>query len=117
SSRAEPPAHLPTLNWATKLDELPTSRCVVVGTTAKWSLISFDKHDPFDLVVVDEAWQMDWASFMLLGQVAGRFVLIGDPGQIPPTVRIDVRRWETSPRAPHQAAPELILADPSIDKV
>ena len=39
--------------------------------------------------------------------------MIGDPGQIPPVVTIDVRRWETSPRAPHEAAPEVVLADPS----
>jgi hypothetical protein len=42
-----------------------------------------------------------------------RFLLIGDPGQIPPVVPIDVRRWETSPRAPHEAAPEVVLAEPS----
>ncbi len=38
-------------------------------------------HDPFDVVFVEEAWQMGWADFMLLGQVAERFVLIGDPGR------------------------------------
>ena len=48
---------------------------------------------------------------MLLGQVADRFVLIGDPGQIPPVVSVDVLRWETSPRPPHVAAPRLILQD------
>jgi hypothetical protein len=39
-----------------------------------------------------------WADFMLLGQVAERFVLIGDPGQISPVVSVNVSRWETSPR-------------------
>ena len=38
------------------------------------------------MLFVEEAWQMAWADFMLLGQVAPRFVLIGDPGQIPPVV-------------------------------
>ncbi len=52
---------------------------------------------------------MSWANFMLLGQVAPRFVLIGDPGQIPPVVTIDAARWETAPRAPHRPAPELVL--------
>jgi hypothetical protein len=51
---------------------------------------------------------------MLLGRVSARFVLIGDPGQIPPTVTIPVERWETSPRAPHQAAPELLSNDPAV---
>ena len=48
-----------------------------------------DLHDEFDVLFVDEAWQLAWADFMLLSQVAGRFVLIGDPGQIPPVVTID----------------------------
>jgi hypothetical protein len=57
---------------------------------------------------------MAWADFMLCSQVSERFVLIGDPGQIPPVVAIDAKRWETSPRAPHHAAPDLILEDPHI---
>lgn len=57
---------------------------------------------------------MTWSDFLFCGQVAGRFVLIGDPGQIPPVVPIPVERWETSPRAPHQPAPELLLEDPEV---
>lgn len=110
------PGDLPEIvNWAEGADELPPAECVVVGTTAKWSLVR--NLDPFDFLFVDEAWQMAWADFMLLSQVAPRFVLIGDPGQIPPVVSIPVERWETSPRAPHHPAPEVILADPSLNKL
>lgn len=69
-----------SIEWETETNALPSTKCIVVATTAKWSLINM--HDPFDLVFVEEAWQMGWADFMLLGQVAERFVLIGDPGQI-----------------------------------
>jgi hypothetical protein len=86
---------------------LPSDRCIVVGTTAKWGLIAL--ATPFNVLFVEEAWQMAWADFMLLGQVAPRFVLIGDPGQIPPVVSIDASRWETAPRPPHRPAPELVL--------
>jgi hypothetical protein len=86
---------------------LPMAPCIVVGTTAKWGLIELAVA--FDVLFVEEAWQMSWANFMLLGQVAARFVLIGDPGQIPPVVTIDTARWETAPRAPHRPAPELVL--------
>jgi hypothetical protein len=86
---------------------LPSGPCIVVGTTAKWGLIELVAA--FDVVFIEEAWQMDWADFMLLGQVASRFVMIGDPGQIPPVVSIDASRWETAPRGPHRAAPELVL--------
>jgi len=107
------PAGWPTaVTWVTDTGALPTRPAVVVATAAKWGLVNL--AHPFDILFLDEAWQLSWADFMLLGQVAGRFVLIGDPGQIPPVVTIDVSRWETAPRPPHRAAPEVILADPTI---
>lgn len=112
---AEPKASGPKIQWVTDKSELPAGGCVVVSTVAKWSLTEIML--PFDVVLVDEAWQMSWADFMLLGQVSERFVLIGDPGQIPPVVSIPVHRWETSPRAPHQPAPELILADTGVARI
>lgn len=92
--------------------ELPPGACVVVATTAKWA--STKDVPEFDVLLVDEAWQMPWADFMLLAPVAPRFLLVGDPGQIEPTVTIAVPRWETSERAPHRAAPAVILGDASI---
>jgi hypothetical protein len=89
--------------------ELPAGRCIVVGTSAKWGMLG-DLAE-FDVMFVEEAWQLAWADFMHLGRFAGRFVLIGDPGQIPPVVTIETGRWETAPRPPHRAAPELILAE------
>jgi hypothetical protein len=91
--------------------DLDSGPCIVVGTTAKWGLVQLAQ--PFDVLFVEEAWQMSWVDFMLLGQVAPRFVLIGDPGQIPPVVSIDASRWETAPRPPHRPAPELILREHS----
>ncbi|MFH1434512.1 MAG: AAA domain-containing protein [Pseudomonadota bacterium] len=90
--------------------DLPPQRAsIVVGTIAKWGFV--EVQDPYDFLVIDEAWQMSWASFMPCNSVAARFVLIGDPGQIPPVVTIDTSRWETSPRAPHRPVPDIILAD------
>jgi len=108
-----PPAGFPvSVSWLTATAELPTSAGVTVATTAKWSLT--DVGSPFDLLAVDEAWQMSWADLMQCALLSERFLMIGDPGQIPPVVSIDVRRWETSPRAPHEAAPEVVLAEPSL---
>ena len=95
--------------WETETKELPSGPTVVVGTAAKWGMVNICQV--FDVMLVDEAWQMAWADFMLLGQVASNFVLIGDPGQIPPVVTIEVSRWETAPRPPHFPAPQAILAD------
>lgn len=102
----------PAVRWVTDKRDLPSGHSVAVGTTAKWSLT--DIADPYDLLAVDEAWQMSWADLMQCATVSGRFMMIGDPGQIPPVVAIDVQRWETSPRAPHRAAPEVVLGDDAL---
>jgi hypothetical protein len=101
--------------WVTDKRELPVGPGVTVATTAKWSLT--DIGSSYDLLAIDEAWQMSWADLMQCSMVSDRFLMIGDPGQIPPVVPIDVRRWETSPRAPHQAAPEVVLAESALELV
>lgn len=88
--------------------DLPTGPCIVVANTSKWG---FTQSAEFDVLLIDEAWQIAWADFLLLRGIAGRFILIGDPGQIPPVVSIDTERWETSPNAPHIPTPELLLGD------
>jgi hypothetical protein len=114
SSAHIPPRDLPRgVRWETRATHLPYQPSVVVATAAKWGLAQLTS--PFDGVFVDEAWQLGWADFMLLGQVSARFVLIGDPGQIAPVVAVDVSRWETAPLPPHEAAPEVILKSRSRD--
>lgn len=106
-----PPGGFPvSVQWVTDKAGLPTAPGVTVSTTAKWALT--DTSLPYDLLAVDEAWQMGWADLMQCALLSENFMMIGDPGQIAPVVTIDVRRWETSPRAPHVAAPEIVLAEP-----
>jgi hypothetical protein len=113
SGGSQPPAEFPgAVPWVTDKAELPHGAGVTVATTAKWSLT--DIVVPYDLLAVDEAWQMAWADLMQCALLSERFLLIGDPGQIPPVVTVDVKRWETSPRAPHAAAPEVVLNEPSL---
>lgn len=107
------PADFPaTVPWLVEKALLPTGASITVSTTAKWALT--DLAMPFGLLAIDEAWQMGWADLMQCATLSDRFLMIGDPGQIPPVVTIDVRRWETSPRAPHKAAPEVLLAEPTL---
>ncbi|MFM9084035.1 MAG: AAA family ATPase [Actinomycetota bacterium] len=91
---------------------LPGGPCIVVGTVAKMGLV--DIVNLHDLLFIDEAWQMTWADFLTLRDVAQRYVMIGDPGQIPPTVTIEVDRWEVSPVAPHAPAPDVVLNNPEL---
>lgn len=102
----------PSVLVVSKTNALPGGPGVVVGTVAKWSVTNVTT--PYDLFAVDEAWQMSWADLMQCALLSESFLLIGDPGQIPPVVTIDVRRWETSPRAPHLAAPTVILDEPGL---
>lgn len=104
-----------SVSWTSDKRRLPRGPCVVVATVAKWTLTELVR--PYHVLFVDEAWQMAWVDFMLCAKVAPCFVLIGDPGQIPPVVPIPAQRWETSPRAPHHPAPEVILADPGIPRL
>jgi hypothetical protein len=104
-----------SVGWITDKRELPTGSGVTIATTAKWSVT--DLSGPYDLLAIDEAWQMSWADLMQCALVSERFLMIGDPGQIPPVVTVDVRRWETSPRAPHKAAPDVVLTEPALDSV
>lgn len=114
SKGSKPPAGFPSaVQWISARADLPTSPGVTVGTTAKWSLT--DVEHPYDLLAIDEAWQMSWADLMQCALLSESFLMIGDPGQIPPVVTIDVRRWETSPRAPHLAAPAVVLSEPSLE--
>ena len=116
SSGLKAPDDFPaSVHWVTDKKELPHGPGITVATTAKWSLT--DLAAPYDLLAIDEAWQMSWADLMQCALVSAKFLMIGDPGQIPPVVPIDVRRWETSPRAPHEAAPEVVLAEPTLESV
>lgn len=92
---------------------LPDGPCVVVSTVSKLALTDF--ANSFDLLYVDEAWQMAWADFLPLRHAADRYVLIGDPGQIPPTVAIEVDRWEATPFPPHAPAPDLLLRNDQLE--
>ncbi len=104
-----PPDIPVTTNWVRESSALPARPSVTVSTTAKWGLVDID---PFDLVLVDEAWQMTYVDLALLASISERFVLIGDPGQIPPVVTTRTERWETSPLPPHRPAPDILLRRP-----
>lgn len=94
---------------------LPDGASIIIGTVAKLGLVEI--VTPYDVLFIDEAWQMTWADFLTLRDVSDRYIMIGDPGQIPPTVTITVDRWEVSPVAPHTPAPEVVLENEDLRAV
>jgi len=97
----------PNVVVVTDKANIPDGGCVIASTCMKLGLTTL--RSSFDILLIDEAWQMTWATFLSLRSTAPRYVLIGDPGQIPPTVTVDCDRWETSGTEPHYPAPEIIL--------
>jgi hypothetical protein len=104
-----------TIEWITSTRRIPEVPVLAIATTAKWA--ASPASTVFDLLAVDEAWQMAWADLMRCADLSERFMLIGDPGQIAPVTTIDVARWGTSLRAPHKAAPEVAFDDPQFESV
>ena len=94
--------------WVSRRDDLPTSGSLIVSTAAKWGqnyLVNKDRD--FYALLVDEAFQMSWSTFVQVSNLSSRFLLVGDAGQIPPVVPIDARRWDIAPIPPHWAAPNV----------
>ncbi len=80
---------------------------IVVGTSAKWGFAS--GFQDFDLLFIEEAWQLSHADFLMFGNRVGEKVIIcGDPGQISPTVTIPTTRWATHAKGPHLPAPVVL---------
>lgn len=95
--------------WVLNTAEIADGPGVAVSTAAKWATLT--DNPGFDLFAIDEAWQMKWADMMRCSAVSERYLLIGDPGQIPPVTSVDVARWGTSHRPPHKAVPEVALEE------
>lgn len=89
-----------------RAEDIPQGPKAVVGVAAKWTLV--DKWPDVDIMLVDEAWQMPWLSFVPLLRQCDRFVLIGDPGQIEPVISVPTQRWDTSRHPPHRDAPSVL---------
>lgn len=81
---------------------------VVVSNSRKWSFVQIPDQW-FDLMVVEEAYQLRDAEFMQIASFAQRYVLVGDPGQIDPVTSCDITRWSASPSGPHVPAPVALL--------
>ncbi|MDF1667616.1 MAG: hypothetical protein P1V97_38115, partial [Planctomycetota bacterium] len=97
------------LRLVTKTEDLPNEPCIVIANAKKWAWLS-GSFLPFDLQIIDEAFQLHDAGFHLIANLARRAVLIGDPGQIDPVVTCEVERWISNPSGPHRPCPKSVCA-------
>ena len=86
----------------------PAGVCLEVATISKFPYLPSEEK-PYDLLVVDEAYQVTFADFVPLLVRADRFLLIGDPGQLPPLVLIDTEPLEGAQYRMHAPAPVEVL--------
>jgi hypothetical protein len=91
---------------ATSVADL-TGCAVVLGTAAKWAMVSAESAWPW--AIIDEAYQM--RSDLLL-RVAGLFergLFVGDPGQLDPFSVVQTDRWTGLSWDPVQSAVAVLL--------
>jgi hypothetical protein len=99
---------LPNLRIIHEAAQLPHQPCVVIANATKWSWLPADVQ-PFDVQIIDEAFQLPDYRFYQIAGLAERIVLVGDPGQIAPVVTCQVERWRGDPSGPHIACPHALL--------
>lgn len=100
---------LANLAIATDVGALPAGPCVVLANAAKWSWLR-GSVAPFDLLVVDEAFQLPDYRYQQIAGLARRQLLVGDPGQIAPVIASPIERWRCDPAGPHVPCPEALVA-------
>jgi AAA domain len=111
-SGLEPPASLrglKGLTCTTKAGALPEGPCVVIANATKWSTLD-GATERFDALLVDEAYQLTDVLFHQIANLARRYVLVGDPGQIAPVITCKIERWASDPTGPQIACPTALLA-------
>lgn len=63
----------------------------------------------FDLMIVDEAYQLAASDYMPIADLATRVLMVGDPGQLNPVNSADTSNLEASAHKVHWSAPAYVL--------
>jgi hypothetical protein len=93
--------------WSPALNNGPG----VVVTNADLPAYYLDQLRPrsFDLMIVDEAYQLAASSFLPIADLASRLLMVGDPGQLDPVSGADTCNLEVGPHKLHWSAPAYVL--------
>ena len=83
---------------------------VVVGTVSMFAAhVTQLASGEFDMLITDEGYQITWAAFAPLLHLAGHHLVVGDPGQLPPLVRVETARFEAARHKVHWSAPRELM--------
>jgi hypothetical protein len=97
--------------FANRPADLTAGAIAVVATAAKLkaSLPFFAGLPAFDLLITDEAYQLQYKEMALLQALSRQMLLVGDPGQLPPLVKVDASRFDAARSKVHWASPKELL--------
>lgn len=87
----------------------PAGPPLVVGTVAKLGYLATSDRISCDLLMCDEAFQIALADLVPLLSCSPRFLLVGDPGQLPPLVLIDAAAFAAARFRVHEPAAQELL--------
>lgn len=108
--RTPPPDLVGSVSIITDVRAIGTGPGVVVSTVDKVAThLPNLPENRFDLLVVDEAYQLAFKQFLPVSSLAPRVLLVGDPGQLPPLVQADTARFEAADFRVHWPAPKELL--------
>jgi hypothetical protein len=96
-----------TNGWTTGMNVGPG----VVLTNAHLLASHLAKLGPgsFDLMIVDEAYQLSATNFLPIAHLATRVLMVGDPGQLDPVSSADTTNLEAGEHKVHWSAPAYVL--------
>jgi len=93
--------------WAPGLNIGPG--IVVTNVHLLASYLSVLGPGSFDLMIVDEAYQLASSDFLPVSHLATRVLMVGDPGQLDPVTSVDTANLEVGEHKIHWSAPAYVL--------
>jgi superfamily I DNA and/or RNA helicase len=96
-----------SLGWSTVSNRGPG--VVVANAHLLHSYLDVLPSGSFDLMIVDEAYQLAAGDYLPIAALANRVLMVGDPGQLDPVNSADTTNLEAAPHKVHRSAPGYIL--------
>lgn len=93
--------------WAPGLNIGPG--IVVTNVHLLASYLSVLGPGSFDLMIVDEAYQLASSDFLPVSHLATRVLMVGDPGQLNPVTSVETANLEVGEHKIHWSAPAYVL--------
>jgi hypothetical protein len=114
-NRTCPEDLLNRIHWLSDAGEAGANRAVVVSNPAMLAVHRDRLQTRFDLMVIDEAYQIAAKEMFPIADLGSTVVMVGDPGQLAPMITVETSEFEDGGSHVHWAAPlEVLRLHPSV---